>query len=159
MIAGLSGHQQIGDDQTVVWVEQQLLIALVTEGVTEGCTSLAIGADQLFARTLLKKGLPFRVVVPCVGYDKTFSGQDREMYFSLLSRASVVTTLDFDRPSEAAFYEAGKHVVDRSDILIAVWDGLAARGLGGTADVVRFAQGQRKRVIHLDTSTHSVRVI
>jgi hypothetical protein len=35
--------------------------------------------------------------------------------------------------------EGGKVVVDRAEVLIAVWDGLPARGLGGTADVVAYA--------------------
>ncbi len=159
MIAGLSGHQKIGNEQIVEWVERQLLTTLATEGVTEGCMSLAIGADQLYANLLLRLGLPFKVIVPCRGYEMTFRAEDRDEYFSLLSRAREVVSLDFDRPSEVAFYEAGKEVVNRSNILIAVWDGLAARGLGGTADIVSFAQEQKKRVVHIDTSVQSVTII
>jgi hypothetical protein len=36
--------------------------------------------------------------------------------------------------------DAGKVVVDRSSVLVAVWDGQPSRGLGGTADVVRYAR-------------------
>jgi hypothetical protein len=67
--------------------------------------------------------------------------------------------LDFAEPTEKAFYEAGKEVVNRSEILIAVWDGKAARGLGGTADIVHFAQSRSKRVLHLDTIAHAIKVI
>jgi hypothetical protein len=35
---------------------------------------------------------------------------------------------------------AGEKVVDLSDTLLAVWDGLPAKGYGGTADVVTYAR-------------------
>jgi len=34
----------------------------------------------------------------------------------------------------------GRWVVDHSDHLVAVWDGMAARGPGGTGDVVAYAR-------------------
>ena len=36
--------------------------------------------------------------------------------------------------------DAGKVVVDRSSVVLAVWDGQPSRGLGGTADVVAYAR-------------------
>jgi hypothetical protein len=151
MIAGLSGHQQIGNQETVQWVEGQLSGLLVSEGVTEGCMSLAVGADQMYAALLVHHALPYTVVLPCERYEETFSETEREAYRFYLSRARSVLRLRFIEPSEEAFYEAGKDVVRRSDILIAVWDGLAAKGLGGTADIVHFARSQSKRVLHIDT--------
>jgi hypothetical protein len=159
MIAGLTGHQQIGNHQTVQWVETQLSALLVSEGVTEGRMSLAVGADQMYAALLLRQALPYTVVLPCERYEETFSETERKAYRFYLSRAKSVLRLGFIGPSEEAFYEAGKDVVRRSDILIAVWDGLAAKGLGGTADIVHFAQSQSKRVLHVDTVKYAVRAI
>jgi hypothetical protein len=159
MIAGLTGHQKIGDQLTVQWVKQQLSSLLVTQEVTEGCMSLAVGADQMYAALLLDRALPYRVVVPCERYAETFSDSERRRYFYLLSKANSVVSLEFIEPTEKAFYEAGKEVVKRSEALIAVWDGLAARGLGGTADIVHFAQSQSKRVFHIDTAAYAVRMI
>lgn len=159
MIVGLTGHQKIGSEETVQWVEKQLSALLVTRGVTEGCMSLAIGADQMYATLLLDRGLPYRVVIPCERYEETFSEEEREKYVYLLSKARSVVVLEFVKPSERAFYEAGKEVVRGSEMLIAVWDGLAARGLGGTADVVHFAQSHSKRVLHLDTLAHTVKEV
>jgi hypothetical protein len=65
----------------------------------------------------------------------------------LLARASEVTTLEHDKPSEEAFWAAGQLVVDESDQVIAVWDGKPAGGLGGTADVVRYAEKSGKEVL------------
>jgi len=159
VIAGLTGHQKIGDQQTIQWVEEQLLALLITQEVSEGWMCLAVGADQMYASLLLRQGLPYRVVLPCERYEETFSEEDRETYSYLLSKANSVVALDFVEPTERAFFEAGKEVVKRSEILIAVWDGQAARGLGGTADIVHFAQSRSKRVLHIDTLAHVVRVV
>ena len=37
-------------------------------------------------------------------------------------------------------------MVDTSRVLVAVWDGQSARGLGGTADVVAYARERGKPV-------------
>ena len=95
-------------------------------------------------------------MLPCRQYEVTFTEPDRHSFFSFLSKASSVVTLDFDEPSEAAYLEAGKAVVNRSEMLIAVWDGLPAKGLGGTADIVNFARENSKRVLHIDTLAHAV---
>jgi hypothetical protein len=41
---------------------------------------------------------------------------------------------------------AGRTVADRCDLLLAVWDGQPAAGLGGTADVVSHATYRGKSV-------------
>jgi len=159
MIAGLTGHQKIGDELTILWVRDQLAEAVTAWGVTEGCMSLAIGADQMYAELLLDRGLPYRVVVPCERYGGTFSDEERQRYFFLLSKAKSVIALGFVKPTERAFYEAGKEVVNTSEMLIAIWDGREARGLGGTADIVGFARASSKRVLHIDTVGRVVKMI
>ena len=37
-------------------------------------------------------------------------------------------------------WAAGKAIAERSDLVLAVWDGRPAGGLGGTADVVKYAR-------------------
>lgn len=110
-------------------------------------SSLAEGADQECAKIAVDSGLAVRVIVPSDDYISTLHGPARESYLELLAMASSSTTLPFDRPSEEAFLEAGKHVVDESEVLVAVWDGHPAGGKGGTADVVRHARARGKRVV------------
>ena len=64
----------------------------------------------------------------------------------MLKAAHAVTRLDYAEPSEEAFLAAGTSVVDNCEALIAVWDGKPARGLGGTADIVRYARDSGKAV-------------
>jgi len=157
MILGVTGHQHIGSANDIAWVRRAMARALAHVPVSGGVTSLAMGADQLLARLLLDRGIPYTVVVPCEGYDATFGAEsDLAQYTELLATAAQVVRLGYPAPSEPAFYEAGKAVVSRSDELIAVWDGGPAKGLGGTADVVRYAQTRAVPVIHVNPRDHTV---
>lgn len=110
-------------------------------------TSLAAGADQRFAEMALSRGGKLYVVVPSSGYESSMaSREDRSRFRQMLSAASTVERLDYPRPSEEAFFAAGRRVVDICDVLVALWDGLPARGVGGTADVVSYAQSVGKSV-------------
>jgi hypothetical protein len=135
MIAGFSGHQDLGDERKVQWVRSELEGLLPELNVASGCLSLAAGADQLFAGLLLRNNLPYKVVIPCRRYEETFATAERAKYFFLLSKARERVDLDFESPSEIAFYAAGKRVVEESSILIAVWDGQRAHGLGACPSI------------------------
>jgi hypothetical protein len=112
-----------------------------------GVSALAAGADQLFARYMLDVGAALIAIVPCREYEDTFTtARDLRSYRLLLSRAAEVERLPYAVPSEEAFMAAGRRVVDQCDWLVAVWDGAVSRGLGGTADVVAYAQQLGKRV-------------
>ena len=112
-------------------------------------TALAAGADQMVAREVLQEGGSLHAIVPAAGYESTLSGGDLRAYQELLTQADRVTRLDFHKPSEQAYWAAGKKMVDCCDLLLAIWDGEPARGLGGTGDVVAYATkaGKDVRVI------------
>ncbi|WP_329791662.1 hypothetical protein V1227_06985 [Lentzea sp. DG1S-22] len=114
-----------------------------------GISSLAEGADQVFAQLILDAGGALHAVIPSRDYDATFDTSALCTYRELLSRADSVVELNFPEPSEQAYYAAGRYVVEHSDILIAVWDGRPARGLGGTADAVAHARGLGRNVVIL----------
>jgi hypothetical protein len=40
---------------------------------------------------------------------------------------------------ERSFFEAGRYIVSKADVLFAAWDEQPAAGFGGTADVVELA--------------------
>lgn len=105
-----------------------------------GVSCLADGADQLFARIVLDLGGPLQVVVPAEQYRDGLSPQAQPAYDELIAKADRVERLPFVESTEAAHMAGGKAIVDRSDLLLAVWDGAPARGYGGTADVVAYAR-------------------
>lgn len=156
---GITGHQSL-PPATEALVLAEMRSRLVGNGSLVGISSLAQGADQLFADTVLLNGGTLEVVVPCQGYEKTFQTPDIEARYSrLLREASTVEVLDFPEPSEDAFLAAGRRIADRSECLLAVWDGEPAAGLGGTADVVEYARksGRDVHIIWPDGATRSQR--
>jgi hypothetical protein len=149
-VLGITGHQDIPAEARS-HIEHGL-DALIDGSVRPltGVSSLAAGADQLFAAALLRHQGRLRVVVPCRSYEQAFGDPAAlASYRTLLGIAHTVETLDHDAPSEEAFLDAGRRVADLSDLLIAVWDGEEPRGKGGTADIVRYARARGRHVITL----------
>ncbi len=143
-LIGCTGHQRLSSS-TRRDVAAAIAAILATVGDEElvGLSSLAEGADQLFAFAVLAAGGQLRAVVPSQDYERGFqSDQPRDIYTSLLRLASDCTTLSFPAPSQEAFLAAGYEIADRCDVLLAVWDGQGAAGKGGTADVVSYARGR-----------------
>jgi hypothetical protein len=110
-------------------------------------SSLAEGADQLFAEHVLHAGGRLEAIEPCVHYARCFATTSaRGRYEELLDAADAVITLPYPHPCKEAFLAAGLVLVERCDYLFALWDGRAARGLGGTADIVAYARTRGREV-------------
>jgi hypothetical protein len=149
MKVGITGQQnRAGMDWTWVCDVIQAEIGKMPPPV-EGISSLAEGADQIFAEAILSLGASLRAIIPKSDYLRHFRGAGRERYLALRSRAEV-EELQSSGSDEQSFFAAGKHIVDEADLMIAVWDGEPAQGLGGTGDVVHYALARRKPVIHID---------
>ena len=146
MIVGITGHQDIPYDALEA-VEEGIAQELARFIGPIGLSSLAAGADQIFAKNILRIGGRLHVILPCKGYEGTFSDKEALSCFrELLTRAERVEELEYDHPSEEAFLDAGRRIVDLADVLVAVWDGREARGKGGTADIVRYARAKRIKI-------------
>jgi hypothetical protein len=144
---GLTGHQGLTPD-TERLVSDVIIQQL--DGIRDlvGITSLAQGADQLFAEHVLAAGGSLVVILPAADYTHTFPvGAPRRHFEQLFSRAAEVVRLPFSTSSEEAYWAAGREVVDRCDKLLAVWNGKPAGGLGGTADVVAYAREHNRPTI------------
>lgn len=146
-VVGCTGHQTLSPDTTAS-VGTAITAALArTPPPLVGVCSLAVGADQIFAAAVLEAGGELRVIIPSEGYATTFDDGDRARYTALLAAAEDTTTLPYATPGEQAYLAAGHSVVDASDVLIAIWDGAAAAGTGGTADVVHYAKTRGRDVL------------
>ncbi len=157
MIIGISGHQNLGDESSVAWVADQMRRLLQETPFDLGSTSLAAGADQLFAEIVLELGRPFEFVSPSLHYEKAFTDPAaREKFLRLERQAKVRWDLPFSEPGGEAFLQAGQCVVDHADLMLFVWNGLPAKGRGGTADVVAYARARGKSYLLLDPNVRSV---
>jgi hypothetical protein len=138
---GITGHQGLSPScqrlvRRTIAAELEALDPPIT-----GYSSLAAGADQLFAEVLLELGGQLVAVIPSENYESSFTDSNAVLRFkTLLSRATTMTRLCYSEPSEQAYWAAGQEIVKNSDVVLAVWDGKPAGGLGGTADVVEHAR-------------------
>lgn len=145
-VFGVTGHQGI-PASAIPYIRQGIRELLEdSPGPIEGYSSLAVGADQLFAEELLQAGGLLHAVIPARNYESTFDDLHRAAYQGLLDQASSVSELPFPQPSEEAYDAAGKWIADHAETVIAIWDGQEARGLGGTGDAVRHAQELGKEI-------------
>jgi hypothetical protein len=116
-------------------------------------SSLAEGADRLVARVALSEGKARLVVplpLPPALYESDFETEASKAEFrDLLSsdgvysfEMKICTTLaDVTHPGsqrDRQYEEAGKYIARQSQILIALWDGVDNRLVGGTAAIVKF---------------------
>lgn len=105
-------------------------------------SALAEGADQIAAEVALAQGWTLNAVLPfpLETYAKDFEGVAAERFRGLLGRASHWWSLPpSGERADEGYALVGQVTAAQSDLLIAVWDGYDARGLGGTADVVEYA--------------------
>jgi hypothetical protein len=122
-----------------------------------GVTGLAAGADSVFADVVLDRDGTLHVVLAFEGFERSLATDaERAHYAALLARALTVETLVLAGPDEDAYLAEGRRVVALSDLLLAVWDGEPARGVGGTGDVVDHALRTGTPVVHLDPFRRSV---
>ncbi len=144
---GVTGHQGLTPDtEQLVADAMDRQLHDVQELV--GISSLAEGADQIFAERVLAAGGQLTVILPAARYALTFpQAPARQHYENLLRRAEQVIRLPFEEPAEDAYWAAGKEVVDRCDLLLAVWNGKPSGGLGGTADIVAYARNKGRPTI------------
>lgn len=153
---GIVGHQE-REGADWPWVKQMLSRCLEAERQDfVGVSCLAIGADQIFAETVLEKGGELLFVQPTKDYESSFDPVNLDRFRHLRRSSSVLEMPRIDA-TEQAYLEAGKKVVDISDYIMAIWDGFPAEGKGGTADIVSYAVQNRKPTMVFDPVKRTTR--
>jgi hypothetical protein len=106
-------------------------------------SSLAEGSDRIVAEAGLAAGFVLQAVLPLkrAEYVLDFESKASHAEFEqLLARACDVIELDGGADERPRAYEAaGLFMLANIDVLIAIWDGEVAAGIGGTAQIVERA--------------------
>ncbi|UOR15535.1 hypothetical protein [Qipengyuania aquimaris] len=116
-------------------------------------SSLAEGADTIAAEAAIDSGASLSVCLPFPPevYARDFADKDWQRSAALIEQASSTMVLEgYSSGAEAGYEMAGQIVLSQCDILIAIWDGEAARGRGGTTQVIAEAVARHQPVIHID---------
>ncbi|WP_123103455.1 hypothetical protein [Acidithiobacillus sulfuriphilus] len=171
IVLGVTGHRDLED---VELVRERLFEQITSLEKAYPFTpfvalsSLAEGADRLFARVILDRGIPLYVPLPFAveEYEKDFP-QSVEAFRALCHQAEAVFTVplaasvDMQRigrspetnechaDRDLQYAMAGIYLAQRAHILFAIWDGKPARGIGGTAQVVNYRYFGRPQALEL----------
>ena len=150
---GVTGHRALADEAAVGAAARSIFNALTAElervspslprpAHLRIVSPLADGADRVVAEAALAAGATLQAPLPFsrATYEDDFGQASTAAFRNLLQRAERVFELNGDRAQPEAAYEAvGRVVLGHSDVLIAVWNGQAARGRGGTGQIVEEA--------------------
>lgn len=141
----VTGHREIPADKRAC-VEAQLRRAVASaleEGYTCFLSGFAAGVDLTFAAIVAEykaKGAPLSLeaVIPYAG---RLNSRDPD-FRKLLAVCDEVSVL-CDSYSPGCYFARNRRLVDRSGLVIAVYDG---RGKGGTRYTLDYAKAQGKEV-------------
>ena len=160
-VAGFTGHRQLHDPVAVERVLHEVLSGLRAEAGVEWLarSSIAEGADMLFARTALRLGLGWEAVLPLppAEFRADFSPEVWREVETQLAEAEHARVIGERTAREDAYLDCGMETVNHCDVLLAVWDGEPSRGRGGTAEIVAYAREMGRPVIIIDAKSLSVR--
>ena len=122
-------------------------------------SSIAGGSDQLFVQQARAIGLSWHAILPLsrAEFAEDFTPEDWTAVEDMLAAADHVRTISEYGDRKDSYLDCGIETVNGADVLLAFWDGEPARGKGGTADVVQYAESIGKPVMIIDATTHEVR--
>lgn len=156
---GFSGHRQLASPRRVAELLAQVFETEKKVAAERGLelaavSSIASGADTLFAEQALAFGVPWIALLPFEEpeFYHDFGPEDWARARRCLRQAESVQVcstcepradFDTDKRNEA-YHRAGIVTVDLADVLVTVWNGQPARGYGGTGDMVEYARQQGK---------------
>jgi SMODS and SLOG-associating 2TM effector domain 3 len=173
---GITGHRNVTADHPGLTTEIANAVEYITQLlatdpdrvqsgniVLTAVSSLAEGADRLVAREILSRdrGNKLEVVLPLPQQDyyRDFgSSESIEEFNEFIRRSASHDFVQAAGSRDEAYDLAGRAIVDRSDVMIVVWDGKPARGRGGTAEIYSYAQSWQKPILLISIDNDSAKL-
>ncbi len=156
---GFTGHRKLPDESTSRRLISQVLGEMKSSHeVLCGVASVAVGGDLLFAESCVALEIPLRVLLPLPVDDfrNDFDESSWDRAEAILGKALSVEVTGDGGLREERYYECGLETVQQSRMLIALWDGEPARGLGGTAQIFEFARSVGRPVVCIHSRTGEI---
>lgn len=151
LVVGFTGHRRLPNQEKIAEALRDVLASIRQQinGDLIGRSSIASGGDTLFAEACLAANLKWIALLPFpeMEFEKDFSEPDWKRAKALLNRAERVEISSQTAERPRGYLDCGLATVDGADLMIAVWDGQAPRGAGGTAEIVDHARHVQKPLI------------
>ena len=150
-VVGFTGHRRVKHEQALAQALREVIATLQRDVGRDlvGRSSIASGADTLFAEACLASNLKWiaQLPFPEAEFKKDFSEADWKRAKALLDRAERIEISSERAERPRGYLDCGLATVDGADVMVAVWDGKAPRGAGGTAEIVEHARATQKPLI------------
>jgi hypothetical protein len=147
LIVGVTGHRRLVDTERIVRDVEEAFNRIRAAYHPEQLTllsPLAEGADRLVVKLALQSPevrLIALLPLPEDDYIKDFDEpESRRAFKDMLQQADDVITMPPCAGRDQAYMNTGRYIVEHCDVLLAIWNGKAARGVGGTGDIVQLAR-------------------
>ena len=151
LVVGFTGHRRVKNEEKIAQVLSELIASLQREMGADlvGRSSIASGADTLFAEACLASNLKWIALLPFpeAEFKKDFSEAEWKRARSLLNRADRIETSSETAERPGGYLDCGLVTVDGADLMVALWDGKAPRGQGGTGEIVAYTRRLQKPLI------------
>ena len=150
-VVGFTGHRRVRNEEKIAEALREVLASIRRDAGRDiiGRSSIASGGDTLFAEACFAAHLKWiaQLPFPEAEFKKDFNGPDWARARALLDRAERIEISSDNAVRPRGYLECGLATVDGADLMIAVWDGKASRGQGGTAQIVEHARLLQKPLV------------
>jgi hypothetical protein len=160
---GFTGHRNLPDEAKSRLLLVELLRERVklTKGVVYGVSSIAEGGDLLFGEACIELGISLQLLLPMPA-EALYASIDasvRARVRGVVEHAISVEVVGNPDSTEEGYYECGIETVQRSGLLVALWDGEASRGIDWTHRVATFAETIGRPVVWIHSEQGTVQVL
>lgn len=166
----MSGHRQL-PDEAAARAAVRMEVAALKDAASKmqarlvAVSSVALGADLIFAEECIEAGLPWKCLLPFPKEEfrkDGFTYADWARVEQCLAKAYRVEILDAAIPlnpkaRNTAYLDCGHRTVEAADVMLLLWNGLPAAGAGGTGDMWDYARTLNKPVWHFNPENGTVR--
>ena len=131
-------------------LEERIKIAISEYGITNFISGMAIGTDLDFAETVLKlrKEYPITLecAIPCPNQTLKWNSTDKLRYEYILEHTDNVSLIS-ERYTPECLLKRNRYMVDKSKLVIAVFNGIEQ---GGTWYTIKYAKYKNKQMDIID---------